>query len=555
MRALVSFSLLQAALMTSCWLITSGCEKAQAPESTQSPLPAPSAQSSEKKINHRVVSTPGTETSPQPPLARPNRSGQDLGPFEEHNKDITLTCPSWLDEAAAVRIVQPKPRPSLLVISGVPVCESSEKHSEIKIIELSSLRENDLDGDGFVDQLDLLRGAKKAVLNGAAYRGGYHTLDFPGGDVPLDQGVCTDVIIRAMRNAGIDLQEELSRDIKARAQAYPMVKKADTNIDHRRVRTLLPYFKKHFQALGTDIQDLAEPFLPGDIVFMNTMGDRAPEHLGIISDTLGKSGRPLVINNWTDGTKTAEMDLLKRVPVTHRFRIGKELVVSQSAEGLEAFLKRQKLELPPESGQALTVVAPMWSSSGATLQRWERDPKEENWSPLGPGVPVRLGRAGLAAGRGFSQPDGDAARKKEGDKRSPAGVFRLGTAFGKSPYAPYAGDYSYRQVKPGDYWVDEASSPLYNTWQHLAGATPAPWSAEDLTMYRLGLVVEHNTKQTVAGAGSAIFLHPWSAPTQATIGCTSMPTGRLLSILSWLDEKKAPVLVQSAGHVFQPTAP
>lgn len=184
------------------------------------------------------------------------------------------------------------------------------------------LRGGDSDGDGIPNALDLLIGGKKVALNGAAYSGGYVKLSYPNGDVPRDVGVCTDVVVRAVRNAGIDLQKELHEDIKRARKSYPMVKKPDKNIDHRRVKTLLPYFKRHWEARGTDLASADDPYLPGDIVFMDTFPSRSgPDHIGIVSDLRGESGHYLVINNWTDGTNESEMDLLGWVPVTHRFRI------------------------------------------------------------------------------------------------------------------------------------------------------------------------------------------------------------------------------------------
>jgi len=180
----------------------------------------------------------------------------------------------------------------------------------------------DRDRDGIPDPLDVLIGAKKTVLNADAYTEGYVSLRYPMGDVPRTMGVCTDVIVRALRNAGIDLQAELQRDIARRRRAYPMVKRGDPNIDHRRVRTLLPWFTRHLDARSPRVDDPADPLRPGDIVLFDTFPSRSgPDHIGIVSDHRGDSGLPLVINNWTDGTVTAEMDLLGWVPVTHRFRV------------------------------------------------------------------------------------------------------------------------------------------------------------------------------------------------------------------------------------------
>ncbi|MCW5808835.1 MAG: DUF1287 domain-containing protein [Deltaproteobacteria bacterium] len=182
---------------------------------------------------------------------------------------------------------------------------------------------HDRDGDGISDPLDVLIGAKKTVLNADDYTEGYIDMTYPMGDVPRNVGVCTDVVIRAVRNAGIDLQKELHEDIARAPAAYPMVKgRGDYKIDQRRVKTLLPYFRRHWQARTAAVDDAKDPLRPGDVLFMDTFPDRdGPDHIGIVSDTIGASGLPMVINNWTNGTVTREMDLLGSVPVLYRFRL------------------------------------------------------------------------------------------------------------------------------------------------------------------------------------------------------------------------------------------
>jgi uncharacterized protein YijF (DUF1287 family) len=96
----------------------------------------------------------------------------------------------------------------------------------------------------------------------------------------------------------------------------------DYKIDQRRVKTLLPYFQRHWQAHTPRIDDDKDPLRPGDVIFMDTFPTRdGPDHIGIVSDTIGESGMPMVINNWTNGTVTREMDLLGSVPVLYRFRL------------------------------------------------------------------------------------------------------------------------------------------------------------------------------------------------------------------------------------------
>lgn len=186
-------------------------------------------------------------------------------------------------------------------------------------------RAHDHDGDGIPDPLDVLIGAKKTVLNGAAYTEGWTDIPtYPNGDVPRTQGVCTDVIVRAVRNAGIDLQKELHEDIRRARAVYPK-NAGNWQIDQRRVLTLLPYFQRHWSKRSARLDDPADPLRPGDVIFMDTFPRKSgPDHIGIVSDTIGESGLPLVVNNWTNGYSTSEMDLLTFVPVLYRFRLPAE---------------------------------------------------------------------------------------------------------------------------------------------------------------------------------------------------------------------------------------
>ncbi|MBI3220333.1 MAG: DUF1287 domain-containing protein [Bacteroidetes bacterium] len=136
----------------------------------------------------------------------------------------------------------------------------------------------------------------------------YFSISYPGGDVPADRGVCTDVVIRAYRKLGIDLQKEVHVDMKANFSKYPAkwgLKQPDKNIDHRRVPNLMTFFSR----FGTTKKISKEPidYLPGDIVCWNLGG--AITHIGIVSNHKSKDGqRSLIIHNIGQGQ--VEEDIL-----------------------------------------------------------------------------------------------------------------------------------------------------------------------------------------------------------------------------------------------------
>ena len=129
------------------------------------------------------------------------------------------------------------------------------------------------------------------------YDPGYYAIDYPNGDVPADRGVCSDVVIRAYRLLGIDLQREVHEDMVAHFELYPAIwglNRPDTNIDHRRVPNLMKYFERY----GTEkaITGSVADYLPGDIVCWNLGG--AVTHIGIVVNRRSPDGqRPMVVHN------------------------------------------------------------------------------------------------------------------------------------------------------------------------------------------------------------------------------------------------------------------
>jgi uncharacterized protein YijF (DUF1287 family) len=131
----------------------------------------------------------------------------------------------------------------------------------------------------------VLEGARDQVQNQTEYRETYESIGYPGGDVPAEYGVCTDLVVRAFRHAGVDLQQALHEDRKAHPQAYPTdlweYKKPDRNIDHRRCQNLVVYFSRFSEKVDHHAPDSWEP---GDVIFFVKDGRKHPWHVGIIAE-------------------------------------------------------------------------------------------------------------------------------------------------------------------------------------------------------------------------------------------------------------------------------
>ena len=159
--------------------------------------------------------------------------------------------------------------------------------------------------------------AKKQIGITTSYDPTYRKLDFPRGDVPINTGVCTDVIVRAYRLQNIDLQQLLNHDMKSNWSSYPKtwgLKSTDKNIDHRRVPNLEVFFERHGQTLSTT--DKAS-FQAGDVVTWRLPNGNLP-HTGIVSDKTSADGTPLIIHNIGRGTQ--EENILFAYPINKHFR-------------------------------------------------------------------------------------------------------------------------------------------------------------------------------------------------------------------------------------------
>lgn len=163
----------------------------------------------------------------------------------------------------------------------------------------------------------IVTAARSQIGRTVSYDPAYRKLEYPGGDVPADTGVCSDVVVRALRTQGIDLQKAVHEDMARDFSAYPKkwsLKKPDANIDHRRVLNLMTYFRR--QGFAQPITNRAESFAAGDIVAWELVGGLT--HIGIVSDRRSAMGVPLILHNIGRGTQ--EEDILLRHRIIGQYR-------------------------------------------------------------------------------------------------------------------------------------------------------------------------------------------------------------------------------------------
>ncbi len=153
----------------------------------------------------------------------------------------------------------------------------------------------------------MLEGATAQAGVTTSYDPAYVALEYPGGDVPETTGVCSDVVVRAFRKAGIDLQKEVHEDMKAARSAYPTkwgANNPDRNIDHRRVLNLMTYFTRQGKSLP--ISNNAADYQPGDVVSWELTS--GIDHIGIVTNMLSESpDRYLIVHNIGAGTRIEDV--------------------------------------------------------------------------------------------------------------------------------------------------------------------------------------------------------------------------------------------------------
>jgi len=205
-------------------------------------------------------------------------------------------------------------------------------------------------------------------------------------------------------------------------------------------------------------------------------------------------------------------------------------------------------ELPASSTQCLAGIAETWNSSTATLRFYEKS--GGRWVQSGPPWQARLGKSGLVWGAGMHPVPPGSVTKKEGDWRSPAGVFAIGGAWGYEATIRKHPKLYYRQITPRDLWVEDPASEHYNRHLVLEHDPSSPWERKQQMKqtdpaHALKLFIAHNAPPGVMpGDGSSIFFHIWrSGGGKPTAGCTTMDENKLRELIARIDPARRPLYV------------
>lgn len=213
-------------------------------------------------------------------------------------------------------------------------------------------------------------------------------------------------------------------------------------------------------------------------------------------------------------------------------------------------------ELPKSSTQCVVGTARDWNSSQVSLQLYQKSGK--TWQKVGSSWNGRLGKNGLVWGLGLHPSPGKAMIKTEGDGRTPAGVFRIGGAWGNDATIRKHEKLPYRQVTSRDLWVEDPASPSYNRHVILPHEPATAWEKKQQmkqndAAHKLKLFIAHNAPpKVVKGAGSSIFFHIWrNEGSSATAGCTTMDEARLRALIARIDPTQQPLYVILPAAEYQ----
>lgn len=192
-----------------------------------------------------------------------------------------------------------------------------------------------------------------------------------------------------------------------------------------------------------------------------------------------------------------------------------------------------------ESSQILVVTNDYPSSFNVQIYAMEK--KTGNWEMIHEPINGVIGK------NGFANP----GEKREGDGRSPSGIFPLQKAFGYSE--SILSKMPYRQVLSDDFWIDDVNAFDYNHWvkKEKTQALSYEKMRRDDDLYKYGIVIEYNTNPVIKGYGSAIFFHVWGGEMLPTAGCVAVSENNIIKILGWLDPQAKPIIIMGTENILE----
>jgi len=208
----------------------------------------------------------------------------------------------------------------------------------------------------------------------------------------------------------------------------------------------------------------------------------------------------------------------------------------------------QAFEIPAASSQCIVGIADGWNSTTATLRFYQKSGGQ--WKQEGEAWQARLGKKGLIWGSGIHPAQKGVELKKEGDMRSPAGVFTIGGVWGNDDQIRKHPKLFYRKVTSRDLWVEDPASSQYNRNVILDHEPTTPWEKKQQmkqtdAAHALKLFIAHNAPpKVVPNAGSSIFFHIWrGGGSKTTAGCTTMDEAKLRALIARIDPTRKPLYI------------
>ncbi|MFY0783537.1 L,D-transpeptidase family protein [Peribacillus simplex] len=238
--------------------------------------------------------------------------------------------------------------------------------------------------------------------------------------------------------------------------------------------------------------------------------------------------------------KNKELSASGRTGNWYKVCHSKKTAYIKMADAKEVFSSGEKVLLKKFDtrkgvNQVVSVTGKSMSDTKVAIQTYEK--KQGEW------------RRALKKMEGVIGKNGFTKSKKEGDGKSPVGIYSFGTAFGSKTKPPGV-KMNYRKTSKYDYWIDDRTSKDYNKWITYKGNPLSKWKSFERMnheLYRYGAVINYNTNPIIKGKGSAIFLHIWRGETKPTAGCTATAEKNVLSLLKWMDPAQKPHVVMGTN--------